>query len=89
MSAISGAQSMDFPFATYWFSQPALATVVAEVAPRYQVKCQATYWTAELIYPFNQNSLSLNTTVLVLGRRGLTLLVKPFLPEAYPALGKS
>lgn len=68
---------MDFPFVTHWFSYPIAGTVVAELEPKYQVKCWATYWRAELIYPFQDSVLPINSTVVVLGRRGLTLLVCP------------
>ena len=68
---------MDFPFVTHWFSFPVVGTVVAELELKYQVKCWATYWRAELIYPFQDELLSINSPVIVLGRRGLTLLVHP------------
>ncbi len=77
MSAISEVQAMDFPFVTHWFSSPVVATVVAELKPKYQVKCWATYWQAELIYPFQSSALSIDSKVVVLGRRGLILLVCP------------
>jgi len=78
MSAISEVQTMDFPFVTHWFSSPVVATVVAELNPKYQVKCWATYRRAELIYPFQNSVLSIDSAVVVLGRRGLILLVCPF-----------
>jgi membrane protein implicated in regulation of membrane protease activity len=61
------------------FPCPAIGVVVTEItqASRGRIKYAATYWPAELDASCSAIALPPNTLVLIVGRRGLVLLVRP------------
>lgn len=70
---------MDFSKTAHLFQNPTVGVVVQEITQSSQgrVKHDATSWPAELDTPSGEIVLLPNAPVLVVGRRGLVLLVRP------------
>jgi membrane protein implicated in regulation of membrane protease activity len=70
---------MIFPIAVHSFPNPTVGVVVEDIAQadRGRVKYEAIYWPAELVEPSSNTSLPTGSRVLVVGRKGITLLVRP------------
>lgn len=70
---------MDFSKTAHLFQNPTVGVVVQEITQSSQgrVKHDAIYWPAELMEPTESISLPPGSRVLVVGRKGLTLLVRP------------
>lgn len=66
-----------FPTAIEIFDQPIISTVDQAITPqqRGRIKFMATYWFARFYDPCCQRSALPGTTVVVVGRTGITLLV--------------
>jgi membrane protein implicated in regulation of membrane protease activity len=63
-----------------FFSTPALGIVEKVIAPNQpgRVKYQASYWPAKLDQTAAATAIESNQSVLVIGRQGITLLVRPY-----------
>lgn len=70
---------MIFQLVTHWFLWPEQGVVEEAITPccRGRVKYAATTWPAELASSPGDIILSPQSMVLIVGRRGLVLLVKP------------
>ncbi|MEA5451836.1 NfeD family protein [Leptolyngbya sp. CCNP1308] len=70
---------MIFQLVTHWFFWPEQGVVEEAISShgRGGVKYAATSWPAELDTPSGEMALPPDAPVLVMGRRGLVLLVQP------------
>lgn len=70
---------MIFQLVTHWFASPDQGVVEEVITPdgRGRVKYAATSWPAELDKSIEEMALPPRAPVLVVGRRGLVLLVRP------------
>ena len=78
------------PETTEWFSCPQLGKVEQTITPSQQgrIRFMATFWFARLYRPNAHNQIELlpGTTVKILGRQGLTLIIVPLGSNIHPQI---